>query len=116
MEKTLNTDQKFREKVKVVHVEHRQSSGTHTPQKSAIRRKTQEEEQIPNFWLFYLLMTIGSLLPVIGVLLAFIVFSFAKTKFFKFLPLVISLTANAYFFYLRQHSGSVFHLLKNAVN
>ncbi|TGK08573.1 hypothetical protein EHO60_14540 [Leptospira fletcheri] len=115
MEKALNNDQKFREKAKVVRVEPR-----HMPLQSHPRpvshRKVQTEDQIPNFWIFYTLMTIGSLLPVIGVLLAFIVFSFAKTRFFKFLPLVISLAANAYFFYLRQHSGSVFHLLKNAVH
>ncbi|TGL58364.1 hypothetical protein [Leptospira sarikeiensis] len=74
-----------------------------------------EEEQIASFWLFYLFLLIGSIIPIVGVFPAFILFSFAKSKFFKFLPIVLSLLTSGYALYLRAHAGSVFQQLKNLV-
>ncbi|PJZ49342.1 hypothetical protein CH362_08375 [Leptospira saintgironsiae] len=74
-----------------------------------------EEEEIASFWVFYLFLFIGSLIPIVGVFPAFILFSFAKNKFFKFLPLVLSLVTTSYALYIRAHSGSVFQQLRNLV-
>lgn len=81
-----------------------------------VKRPTiQKEEPISSFWLFYLILFIGAIIPIVGVFPAFILFSFTKNKFFRFFPLAISLLTSGYALYLRAHSGSVFQQLKNLV-
>ncbi|TGJ99434.1 hypothetical protein EHO59_16370 [Leptospira semungkisensis] len=74
-----------------------------------------QDAEMPSFWLFYFLLLIGSVIPIVGVFPAFILFSFAKNAFFRMLPLAISLATSGYALYLRAHSGSVFQQLKNLV-
>ncbi|EPG67181.1 hypothetical protein ACE5IS_07825 [Leptospira wolffii] len=89
-------------------------SEPHKPVKTK-KQPVQKEEQIASFWLFYLILFIGSIIPIVGVFPAFILFSFTKNKFFRMLPLVVSLCTSGYALYLRAHSGSVFQELKHLV-
>ncbi|WP_125169913.1 hypothetical protein [Leptospira perolatii] len=114
-----NTD--FRRGSQVAHAQH----GTHgnvgkkgeAPKAKPfkVHKLKQKSDRPGAFWLWYLILSIASFLPLFGFVASFLLYSMAKNRFFKILPLIFSIGANGYLLYLRFYAEAEFHNLQNLV-